>query len=1223
MAKKATDSNSSNEALSAVEDALKIDFDTNNNDLDKSAASVDEAAAALGSSVKSEEETPTPPRAENREVVSPSSRPANDMHQSGLAKFRATMARKPSSATIWFAILLSLLWIGAAGWAGFKLYGNEVLEPNAWVNLIDRPNLIYLAGSVILPLLVIWAFALMIRRAQELKLAARSMTEVAYRLIEPESEAVGAVRTVGQAVKREVDALTDGVEKAMNRAGELETLVHNEVVTLTSSYSENEMRMQGLVEELAQEREAIVTHSERVRSSITGASDALKEDLSLSAGEISTAVESARQNFAMSLSTTNEEVKATLKYAGETLLDSINVTSGEIGDRISQAGDDLLGRISTAGEQTSGAIEQKTTELGERIDFLSNQMETSVTGRMEQVITQLDERSKALEDNVDKIDTALEGRTRQISDTLVERTREIATAFATGQQAINTDFASQLDQTQEMLDNKALELSVSLATRVEEINQSIVAQVDDVETRLAKRSEEVKSTFDEQTGAIDLVLGTRMDAIHASLEAGADKVSNSLGEKARELSALLDSNLNGIAATLTAESTKAEAAVAASIAAMEGQIGDQVMRADTALAKRTEHVTKSLAERTAELNTTLAARSRELSNLLTRDTMPLLEDFELRGQTVADLIAEQMRTSADVAVETLQNAISGSNERMEEAAQAAAEDLATRYLSIEGKTAELVSQLAQSSDGLSNVVESQSERLVSDGDAMTRKMAEVAEEVSEKVRAESAAMVNVLTAKSNETLAALGETNEKLAGDVGELLGRLDRSNGTLSELITSADTNLSRAQSLLAERAEEFQSTVGRASDDLNSSSNLIEANYLGLKDVSATVLVEISEIANRFSEQSDALNAVSRLLDDTQSNIAISLDDRRDAIEALTNGLVVKSSELEELMRRFSDMMTESVTSAEGRARTLTDGLAESVGAAANEATERFSAATQDMRQSAHDLRQDLARTRDDLKKSVIDLPDETRESTNAMRRVVSDQIKALKDLNDIVSKTARYQDAAPSNVATPSAGVASLVPPAAPPRQPQPQSARPAPKPPIPVKQPAPTPAPASAGLRGAFEFDGASQSAGAAAPTSGAGWVSDLLRRASQDDTAADSSPRARARENDSLNSLSTEIAQSIDHDAAVDLWDRYQRGQRNVFSRNIYTAQGRETFDDISAKYRGDAKFKDSVDRYVADFERLIADVSKNDRDNIMTQTYLVSDTGKVYTMLAHAAGRFG
>ena len=109
--------------------------------------------------------------------------------------------------------------------------------------------------------------------------------------------------------------------------------------------------------------------------------------------------------------------------------------------------------------------------------------------------------------------------------------------------------------------------------------------------------------------------------------------------------------------------------------------------------------------------------------------------------------------------------------------------------------------------------------------------------------------------------------------------------------------------------------------------------------------------------------------------------------------------------------------------------------------------------------------------------------------------------------------------------------------------------------------------------------------------------------------------------ESLNSLSVDIARAIDHNASVELWDRYRRGERNVFTRRLYTIKGQQTFDEIRRKYQTDSEFRTAVDRYVADFEKLLEDVSASDRDSIMTQTYLTSDTGKVYTMLAHASGR--
>jgi hypothetical protein len=158
--------------------------------------------------------------------------------------------------------------------------------------------------------------------------------------------------------------------------------------------------------------------------------------------------------------------------------------------------------------------------------------------------------------------------------------------------------------------------------------------------------------------------------------------------------------------------------------------------------------------------------------------------------------------------------------------------------------------------------------------------------------------------------------------------------------------------------------------------------------------------------------------------------------------------------------------------------------------------------------------------------------------------------------------------------------------------------------------------------------------------GRGWLSDLLSRASRDEAEPareyqrGAEPRDPMRELrapeertarhsiESLDSLSVDIARMIDHDAAADLWDRYKRGERNVFTRRLYTLQGQQAFDEIRKKYRSDREFKLTVDRYIGEFERLLDEVSRDDRGQVVARTYLTSETGKVYTMLAHAAGRF-
>jgi hypothetical protein len=291
------------------------------------------------------------------------------------------------------------------------------------------------------------------------------------------------------------------------------------------------------------------------------------------------------------------------------------------------------------------------------------------------------------------------------------------------------------------------------------------------------------------------------------------------------------------------------------------------------------------------------------------------------------------------------------------------------------------------------------------------------------------------------------------------------------------------------------------------------------------------------------------------------------------------------------------------------------------------------QTMKQMSVDMQRELESTRQELRRGVLELPEETAESTAQMRRVIVDQMEALAELNRIVARhgramdtvptaseqasTARrtYRDEQPAAVAGATARTASA-------RAEQgPQRGR--------VEAPPVAPAGQNAGGQGA------------AGPGGRGGWLSELLTRASREgddparaegrgDGAAFTPPRQGAQGDDrnvrhtieSLDSLSVDIARMIDHDAAAELWERYNRGERNVFTRRLYTMQGQKAFDEVRRRYKSDREFRQTVDRYIGEFERLLNEVARDDRGQVMARTYLTSETGKVYTMLAHAAGRF-
>ena len=139
----------------------------------------------------------------------------------------------------------------------------------------------------------------------------------------------------------------------------------------------------------------------------------------------------------------------------------------------------------------------------------------------------------------------------------------------------------------------------------------------------------------------------------------------------------------------------------------------------------------------------------------------------------------------------------------------------------------------------------------------------------------------------------------------------------------------------------------------------------------------------------------------------------------------------------------------------------------------------------------------------------------------------------------------------------------------------------------------------------------------------GWLSDLLSRA---DNAAPSAPRGRPPQpgnGNPLESLSLDINRLMDRNLAAEMWDRYQRGESKAFTKRLYTPAGQKAFDEVARKYRADRAFKQTVDRYITEFERLLDEVAREDRGPQALRGHLTSETGLVYTLLAHAAGRLG
>ena len=166
--------------------------------------------------------------------------------------------------------------------------------------------------------------------------------------------------------------------------------------------------------------------------------------------------------------------------------------------------------------------------------------------------------------------------------------------------------------------------------------------------------------------------------------------------------------------------------------------------------------------------------------------------------------------------------------------------------------------------------------------------------------------------------------------------------------------------------------------------------------------------------------------------------------------------------------------------------------------------------------------------------------------------------------------------------------------------------------------------------AQQLSGASQPRGARSEPRRSQWsVGDLLSRASEPaEDVSYGNPVFSTRDapapagNGHAQGLRLdELARAIDHRTAAEVWQRFRAGERGVLGRQIYSLDGQITFDEINGRYQRDGEFRGTVDRYIGDFERLLAEAEQTDPEGQILQNYLTSETGRVYLLLAHASGR--
>ena len=109
--------------------------------------------------------------------------------------------------------------------------------------------------------------------------------------------------------------------------------------------------------------------------------------------------------------------------------------------------------------------------------------------------------------------------------------------------------------------------------------------------------------------------------------------------------------------------------------------------------------------------------------------------------------------------------------------------------------------------------------------------------------------------------------------------------------------------------------------------------------------------------------------------------------------------------------------------------------------------------------------------------------------------------------------------------------------------------------------------------------------------------------------------------ESLNSHAIDITGALSSEVTDTAWAAYLKGDRGIFTRRavklLDSGQARE----ISVLYQRDDDFRSHVNRYIHDFESMLATLLATPDGNALSVTMLGSDIGKLYVAMAQAIER--
>lgn len=355
--------------------------------------------------------------------------------------------------------------------------------------------------------------------------------------------------------------------------------------------------------------------------------------------------------------------------------------------------------------------------------------------------------------------------------------------------------------------------------------------------------------------------------------------SGETASKLRAISADIERSLNATTAT-TAETIQAGA-----------------LAAQTALVAASNEVSARVKSTSAEIERTMFAASGSFGSTLTGKTDEIVTYVQQQTDRLGQIIDSKRGALVD-AISGRANQFTVDIDRVTTDALKAIETRSASFSQTMGANG---AEIARSITTASEVATGAINKSLKDLESSSRNAIDQSRQVSVAAVTE------------------MQETSRVLRTDTVALFERLREGNILLQEVLTGAQDNLTSLERTLVTRVADFVTAMNDVTSRNGQASNTLAEQITAFNGTASQAIGDLGSLARQFNEHGKALAQAATLVEQSNASASTSIAERQKMLDNLVSTVDTRTSDLDQRLTRFTQLLDQSLAAAEERARDI----------------------------------------------------------------------------------------------------------------------------------------------------------------------------------------------------------------------------------------------------------------------------------------------------------------